>query len=89
MTVGTGWNVFSNLLPAGGGVVLAVRPDGALVWYKHEDYLSGSSRPGIARPGGVAQPLPHWNGPVVIGSGWNQFTQVSATLANSQGSNIR
>jgi hypothetical protein len=64
-TVGSGWNSFQQIIPAGGGVILAIRPDGKLLWYRHQ-----LVSPKLGRAHDV------WEGPVQIGSGWQDFAKV-------------
>src|SRR5207249_4681458 len=66
--VGTGWNQFRQIIPSSDGVILAIRPDGKLLWYKDH----GLVRPTVAF-GRVRQV---WEGPVEIGSGWQDFSKV-------------
>jgi hypothetical protein len=52
VTVGSGWGNFRQVIPSGAGVVLAVQSDGTLLWYRHDDYLTGvSTASGAAAPG--------------------------------------
>jgi hypothetical protein len=48
--VGTGWADFKRVIPAGDGVLLALRSDGRLDWYRHQDYLTGTSISGTSTP---------------------------------------
>jgi len=41
--VGSGWGGFRQVIPAGNGILLAVQTDGKLAWYRHDDYLTGTS----------------------------------------------
>lgn len=43
LKVGSGWAGFRTVQAGGGGVVLAVKADGTLLWYKQDDYLTGGS----------------------------------------------
>ena len=65
-----GWNDFQQIVPAGGGVILAIQNDGRLCWYKHNGYLTGS---GLETPGA-------WDGPTEGGTGWYGFKKVIALL---------
>jgi len=63
-TVGTGWNSFTAVIPAGGNRFYALKPDGVLLWYQHNGFNDGSF---------------DWNGPNNIGaSGWNSFSKIIA-----------
>ena len=42
----------------GRGVIYAITNEGTLQWYKHLGYADGSTS---------------WSGPLVIGSGWQNF----------------
>ena len=64
--VGVGWGSALHLFSTGGGVIYAVMPDGTLRWYRHDGYLDGR---GLESPGA-------WAGPVDVGSGWADVTQV-------------
>jgi len=58
--VGTGWADFKRVIPAGDGVLLALRSDGRLDWYRHQDYLTGTSTTGTPAPnaaGGATAPV--------------------------------
>jgi hypothetical protein len=37
------WPAYDRIIGAGDGVVLAVQHDGKLQWYRHDDYLTGTS----------------------------------------------
>jgi hypothetical protein len=43
ISVGSGWADFAQIIPSGNGVVLAVQRDGTVLWYRHDDYLTGVS----------------------------------------------
>jgi hypothetical protein len=61
--VGTGWHSFKTVFSAGNGILYAIKPNGQLLWYRHEGHADGS---------------PTWEGPVVVGTGWNELLQVFA-----------
>lgn len=87
-TVGSGWQDFRAIAPAGDGTILAVKPDGTLLWYRHTDYATGTTagfapRGDRLRPGTSIIGSAQWEGPVVIGSGWQGFTKVVALLPSS------
>ena len=66
-----GWQNFRQIIPAGGGVILAIRQDGKLLWYRH------SFQSPAVKFGRVKE---RWEGPVEIGSGWVGFKKVFALL---------
>lgn len=66
-----GWQNFRQIIPAGGGVILAITQDGKLLWYKHL---------GLTRAVGFGRLKETWEGPVEIGSGWQGFKKVFALL---------
>jgi hypothetical protein len=72
--VGTDWNQFQQIIPSGDGVILAIRPNGELLWYKHR---------GLTSPVGFGRLTETWDGPVVIGSGWQDFGKVIALIPDS------
>jgi hypothetical protein len=79
--VGSGWQHFRAIVPAGGGTILAVTGDGTLLWYQHKDYLTGttaglSTAPDPLQVGASVMGSPQWDGPVPIGSGWQNFIKV-------------
>jgi sphingomyelin phosphodiesterase len=59
--VGTGWQQFRVVTPAGGEALYALTPDGRLLWYRHDGYQDGSMR---------------WTGPVEVARGWQGYTHV-------------
>jgi len=59
--VGNGWQVYQQILPAGGDSIYAIAPDGTLKWYRHDGFNDGSN---------------NWRGPVDVGSGWQSFLRV-------------
>ena len=69
--VGTDWDHFQQIIPSGEGVILAIRPNGELLWYKHR---------GLTSPVGFGKLKETWDGPVVIGSGWQDFGKVIALI---------
>ncbi len=68
--VGTGWNIFTRVFAAPGGVIYGVMPNGDLKWYRHLAYLRGG---GLYDTGS-------WDpkGGRVVGTGWNGLTQLVA-----------
>lgn len=65
--IGNGWKNFSHILGAGDGVILAIREDGDLLWYKYEGN-GESNRAGNQRW--------HANSGNTIGNGWQNFRHV-------------
>lgn len=53
--VGTGWNSFKEVIPAGGNSLYALTNDGKLMWYRHDGFMDGSDA---------------WRPAVEVGSGW-------------------
>lgn len=83
--VGSGWQHFRKIVPAGNGTILAITGDGTLLWYQHKDYLTGttaglSTAPDPLQVGASITGSPQWEGPVPIGSGWQNFINVVALL---------
>ncbi|MGH9696354.1 MAG: tachylectin-related carbohydrate-binding protein, partial [Bryobacteraceae bacterium] len=68
-TVGSGWHSFQQIIPAGDGVILAIQPDGKLLWYRRQFVI-----PKLGRAKDV------WQGPIPIGSGWQDFGKVVALI---------
>jgi hypothetical protein len=77
--VGTGWISFQQIIPSSEGVILGILPDGKLVWYKHLGLTHPSTHSGqvTAR---IAKVQETWEGPVQIGSGWQDFGKVIALI---------
>ncbi len=76
--VGVGW-IFQQIIPvgqdaAGGDTILAIQSDGKLLWYK---------RSRAPRANALARTKMRWEGPVPIGSGWQDFGKVVALLPDS------
>jgi hypothetical protein len=59
--VGTGWDIFTSVLPAGGFAFYGLMPDGELRWYSHNGFNNGT---------------PDWNGPKTVGTGWGGFKAI-------------
>jgi len=81
-SIGTGWGQYRAVFSAGSGVIYAVQADGTLLWFHHKDYLTGDSTDPVgSAPARVQkQPLPHahWDGPLIVGSGWAGFRTIQA-----------
>lgn len=69
--VGTGWNGFQQIIPSSDGVILGILPNGDLMWYKHL---------GLTSPVGFDRLRETWEGPVMIGSGWQDFGKAIALI---------
>lgn len=41
-TVGTGWDGFKTVFCGGGAAIYGVRPDGALIWHRHDGWQTGT-----------------------------------------------
>jgi hypothetical protein len=67
------------VVPVGLGVIVAVKPDGSLLWYKHTNYQSGTSL-NPAKLKSASMRSAHWEGPVQIGNGWQGFLSLIALL---------
>ncbi|MEU2510285.1 tachylectin-related carbohydrate-binding protein [Streptomyces sp. NPDC007863] len=62
--VGGGWNIYSTVLSAGGGVIYGITPGGDLQWYRHDGWTDGSAR-WTAGDGGKN-----------VGGGWSFYSTV-------------
>ena len=63
---GVNWLGFKKIVAGADGVLYAIGTDGALYWYRHQDYVD-------------TQPQPKWSGPFLVGSGWQNFVHVFST----------
>jgi hypothetical protein len=82
--VASGWTGLRSVVAAGGGVILAVKADGSVLWYKHDNYLTGQSTAAPAASQNAAAPVaaslhnataPNWGtlgSPSSTGSGFGQ-----------------
>jgi hypothetical protein len=61
--VGSGWQNFREIIPAGASGFYGLTADGALMWYKHTGFADGS---------------PTWAGPIRVATGWNAFKTIIA-----------
>jgi hypothetical protein len=75
LVVGTGWDAFVHVFSGGDGVVYAVRPDGTLLWFRHVSHRTGVAS-GADRNDAAVAPAARWEGPRVVGSGWQQFRTI-------------
>jgi hypothetical protein len=55
------WPTYDRIMGAGDGVVLALQHDGKLQWYRHDDYLTGTSN-GQSSGGSGASGTSPWGG---------------------------
>ena len=69
--IGRGWQNFQQVLSIGDGVVLAIQPDGDLLWYRY-------TGDGKADQTGATGWAPNSSNP--IGRGWQNFQQVLGDL---------
>lgn len=80
--IGTGWNGFRQIIPSNDGVILAIRPEGELLWYKHLGYRYHTTNI-VNQKDELEENLvmkEAWEGPVQIGSGWQDFGKVIAWI---------
>lgn len=68
--IANNWHHFRRIAPGPNGVILAIQGDGKLLWYKH-----GQKR-GLFSFGGKES----WEGPLEIGSGWQDIRQLIVLL---------
>ncbi len=66
--VGRGWGDVQQVFSPGEGIIYAVMSDGTLRWFRHLGYLDGR---GLNRGGA-------WDGPKVVGRGWNALSKIFA-----------
>jgi hypothetical protein len=59
--VGSGWNSFKQVFPAGNGIIFAITREGKLLWYRHTDYANG---------------VKAWEPTKEVGRGWGDFKNV-------------
>jgi hypothetical protein len=67
--VGTGWAGFKHIFSTQ-DIIYTIQPDGTLLWYKHLGQSQGK---------GVLDGDEFWDGPNVVGRGWQNFVTVFAT----------
>ncbi|WES66018.1 tachylectin-related carbohydrate-binding protein [Microbacter sp. GSS18] len=68
---GSGWAALTHVISGGDGVLYGVKPDGSLVWYRHEGWQTGDA---TFANGGNERVLARGRGP---GSGWAALTHVA------------
>ncbi len=66
-SVGRGWGDVVRIWSPGMGIIYAVKPDGTLLWFYHRRWRDG---------GGLALP-DAWEGPKIVGSGWQDFKLIA------------
>ncbi|MEZ5559751.1 MAG: tachylectin-related carbohydrate-binding protein [Pseudomonadales bacterium] len=80
VVVGSGWAGFVQVFSMGEGIVYAVQPDGTLLWYRHLSYQTGvdggAVQPGYRGLGKAIKSSARWEGPKVVGSGWQSFRRI-------------
>lgn len=60
--IGSGWaGVMHDLEPAGTLGIYAIQDDGTMYWWRHNGALNGTA---------------DWSKPVLVGTTWNQYTQI-------------
>ena len=69
--IGRGWQNFRQVLSIGDGVVLAIKPDGDLLWYRYEGDGEADQTGGTGWASNSSNP---------IGRGWQNFRQVLSGL---------
>jgi hypothetical protein len=69
-TVGSGWAAFKDVFSAGNGRIFAVAADGSLLAYTHKGFKTGVG----ANVAGA------WEGPQMLGGGWQAFANVFTLL---------
>lgn len=57
-----GWEDYTRIFPAGGNCFYALRSDGELHWFAHDDFNDGG---------------PAWTGWKRVGTGWNNFLSIT------------
>jgi hypothetical protein len=73
------FSVVGDDFPAGDGIILAIKPDGSLWWFKHTNYDVG-----VGKMPGLMSRRPVWEQNVQIGSGWKDFRDVFALLPGAK-----
>lgn len=65
--IGSGWDQFKNVLPAGKTSFYGLTQGGTLKWYRNDtSWTTVGSEPGT----------PQWKGPVTVRSGWGSYTRI-------------
>ena len=69
--IGVGWGNFQQIVPAGNDVILAIKNDGQMLWYRRSIEPKKSS---------LARTKMRWEGPVPLGTNWQGFGKVIALI---------
>jgi hypothetical protein len=87
--VGSGWQSFTKIVPAGDGVLYGIGADGSLRWYRQNDVadpatslatrVGGGTRTSVSAAVQTVSAPSHWTGPNVVGSNWGHFVHVFST----------
>jgi len=65
--IGSGWDQFKDIMPAGKGSFYALTQGGTLKWYRNDtNWNTVGGQPGA----------PNWKGPINVKSGWNSFVKI-------------
>jgi Tachylectin len=64
LQVGTGWDMYSQVISGGDGVIYGIKPDGGIYWYRHEGRGDGTGRWSNRGTG------------LDVGTGWDMYSQV-------------
>jgi hypothetical protein len=82
LVVGTGFDQYTKVIAAGNGILLAFKPDGTLYSYKFigDDHNPLPLYAFSTGPFGTVQMPSYWDGPTLIGDGWQDMETVFAML---------
>lgn len=73
--IGEGWGHFAKVFASKKNIIYAVDPAGKLYWYRLSTVGVGEPVASLGRVGAVK-----WEGPVQIGEGWENFTDIFAEM---------
>ena len=78
LVVASNWGGLKDVFSGGDGVIYTVKPDGTLLWWRHVSYENGVDQPRAPAPGytGLGRVRAKWEGPKVVGSGWQNFRKI-------------
>ncbi|MDB5961685.1 MAG: hypothetical protein JWP59_2979, partial [Massilia sp.] len=78
LVVASGWGGVVDAFSGGAGVIYAVQKDGTLLWWRHVSYQNGIDPARTPAPGftGLGRVGAKWEGPKVVGSGWQNFRKI-------------